>query len=150
MNKVFLLGRIGNDPDLKLLSGFNVVQFSLATSKKYKDKNGEKKENTQWHTINAFNKLAELVNKFCTKGDKVLVEGEIQYRVYEKDGVKKTLTNIVASNVTFFESKNRQDNSEPNDNVASKKRDKGGLSTESTEMVREVFENDFDPDELPF
>ena len=100
-NKVVLMGRLGIDPELKAISEtLNVVNFSLATSKKVK---GE--EVTQWHKVVAFNKTADLISTYLTKGSQCLIEGELQYRSYDKDGEKKYITEIVASNVQFIGTK---------------------------------------------
>lgn len=103
MNKVFLLGRLGQDPEVKALpSGGFVANFSIATSKSWKDDSGEKQEKTEWHNVVAFRKNAELVGKYLTKGRQVMVEGELQTRSWEKDGVKKYKTEVVANHVEFI------------------------------------------------
>jgi len=102
MNKVILAGRIGQDPTYKLLNDDNgVANFSVATTD-YKTVNGEKQSVTEWHNIAAWRKLGSFVNNHLKKGDQVLVEGRIKYDTYEKDGVKKYKTSIVASQVKAF------------------------------------------------
>lgn len=103
MNRVILLGNLGNDAELKALgNGNSVLNFSLATSEKWKDKDtGEQKEKTQWHRCALFGKRAESLASYLVKGTRLVVEGSIEYRSYEKDGVKQYATNINVSNVEF-------------------------------------------------
>lgn len=106
VNKVMLLGRLGQDVEMKNLpNGTAIAKFSLATSRKFTDKNGAKQEKTQWHNIVAFSKLAEICNQYLSKGSNCFIEGEIEYQEYEKDGVKKYFTSINANNVQFLDSK---------------------------------------------
>lgn len=107
MNKVILAGRLGQDPTFKLLSNENsVANFSLATTE-VKNVDGEKKTQTEWHNIAVWKKLANFVNNYLKKGDQVLIEGRLKYDTYEKDGVKKYKTSIVASQVkAFWDKKN--------------------------------------------
>jgi single-strand DNA-binding protein len=111
MNKVILRGRLGKEPEKKeLSSGQSVTNFSLATSEKYKDKDGNKQESTEWHRIVVWAKLADLCAQYLKKGSNVLVEGRLQTRSWEdKDGQKKYSTEIVATNVEFLDSKDRTD-----------------------------------------
>ena len=95
LNRATLVGRAGKDPSIKTMnSGDKVANFSIATSESW-TKNGEKVEKTQWHNIVVWGKLADIVEKYVKKGDKLLVEGAIETREYEKDGVKKYTTEIV-------------------------------------------------------
>jgi len=107
VNKVILIGRLGKDPELKnTASGSSVCSFSLATSKKYKDK-----EQTQWHNVVAFGKLAEICGKYLQKGRQAYIDGEIRYEEYEKDGVKKYITKIIANEVSFLnDAKEKREN----------------------------------------
>lgn len=100
VNRTILLGRVGKDPETKQLSsGKTVCNFSLATSEKFK-KDGEVIEQTEWHTIVAYGKLAEIIEKYVNKGDQIFVEGKIHYRSYQdKDGNKKYFTEILAHQI---------------------------------------------------
>lgn len=111
LNKVQLIGRLGQDPEIKVLdSGTTVANFSLATDKKYKNKAGETVQDTQWHRIVCFNKLAELAEKYLKKGSLIYAEGEIKYRSYEdKDGVKRYLTEIFIDTFRFLDMKKDSD-----------------------------------------
>jgi len=98
MNKAILIGNVGKEPEIrKTQSGISVANFSLATSKKIK---GEDK--TEWHRIVAWDKLAEIVEKYVHKGDKLMIEGEIETRDYEKDGQKVYTTEIRAWNMEML------------------------------------------------
>tara|TARA_R100000773_G_C4215714_1_gene114485 strand:+ start:1346 stop:1744 length:399 start_codon:yes stop_codon:yes gene_type:complete len=104
VNKVMLLGRLGQDPELRnTASGTEVCNFSLATSKTHTDKNGEKKETTEWHKVVVWGKLASVCGKYLAKGRSAFVEGEIQTKSYEdKEGQKKFQTQINALSVKFI------------------------------------------------
>lgn len=103
LNKVLLLGRLGKDPELSYTAGgVAVCKFSLATSKKWKGKDGKENERTEWHNIVVFNKIAELCNQYLKKGRQAFIEGELQTDQFEKDGDKKFFTKIVANSVQFL------------------------------------------------
>jgi len=110
MNKVILMGRIGKDPEFKELANGKVCNFSLATSRKYKDKSGEQKEDTQWHNCQAWGTTADLVNKYVKKGDQLLIEGSVNYEQYEKDGVKNYATKIKVDAINFIAGAKSSDN----------------------------------------
>lgn len=113
VNKVILLGRLGQDPEQKYLpNGGEVSNFSVATSEKWTDKNGQKQESTEWHRIVAYGKTAELCNKFLAKGRQVYLEGRLQTRSWEKDGEKRYATEIVAQVVQFIGSSSETQSSE--------------------------------------
>ena len=101
INKVILVGNLGNDPEIKTTNNGNkVANFSLATSETWKDKqSGEKQEKTEWHRVVIFNQnLAEIVEKYVKKGSKVYVEGSLQTRKWtDDDGQEKRITEIVLS-----------------------------------------------------
>jgi single-strand DNA-binding protein len=101
MNKAILHGNVGKDPDVKHLeSGKCVAKFSLATTRTYKDKDGNRQ--SDWHNIIAWGKIAELCEKFVKKGSSLIVVGEINYREYiDRDGVKRNVTEIVCSEIHF-------------------------------------------------
>lgn len=99
MNKVFLLGRLGKDPELKNLPGEKTVcNFSLATTRKT-----ENKEFTTWHQVQCWGKLAITANNYLEKGSQAFIEGSINTREYEdKDGNKRTVTEIIAYSIQFL------------------------------------------------
>lgn len=96
INKVFLLGNLGQDPEVRRLeNGTPVARFSLATSETYKDASGEPKTETEWHNIILYRANAENAEKYLKKGSKIHVEGKIKYRKYtDKNGVEKSVTDI--------------------------------------------------------
>lgn len=104
VNKVILIGTLGRDPEMKYLpNGDAVCNFSMATDEGYKDKNtGQKVDKTEWHRIVAFRRLAEIMGEYLKKGSKIYVEGKLQTRDWEKDGVKRYTTEIVAKEMTMM------------------------------------------------
>jgi len=115
LNQVLLVGNLGKDPEISTIpSGAIVAKFSLATTESYQDKvTGQKTEKTEWHNIIVWNKTAENCAKYLKKGSKALVQGKLQTRSYEKDGVKKYATEIIANNVQFLDSKGQDASSQP-------------------------------------
>lgn len=112
INRIFFAGRLVKDPELKALpSGQNVCNFSVASNEKYTNKDGEVKENVEYGNIVVFGKQAENCAKYLTKGSGVLIEGKLQTRSWEKDGVKHYQTEIIAQSVQF--------GAKPSDKVAS-------------------------------
>lgn len=104
LNKVMILGRLGQDPELKYTpSGAAVCNFSVATTETWTDKSGQKQEKTEWHRIVVWGKLGELCNQYLSKGRQAFVEGALQTRSWEgKDGSKRYTTEINAKNVQFI------------------------------------------------
>jgi single-strand DNA-binding protein len=103
VNKVILLGNLGKDPELSYLpSGQSVAKFSLATSRKFKDKNGELKDETEWHNIVAWGKLGEIAAQYLKKGRQAYIEGRISSRKWEdREGKPRTTYEIVADEVVM-------------------------------------------------
>ena len=103
-NKVQLIGRLGQDPDIRMLdNGKKVANFNIATNGSYRNAEGNRVEETTWHSIVAWNGLAELSSKFLKKGREVCIEGRISYRVYtDKTGLQRNVTEIVASDMVFL------------------------------------------------
>jgi len=99
LNKVLLIGNLGRDPEMRSLpSGQPVANFSLATTRKWKDRDGNRQEQTEWHNIVVFGKQAEIAGQYLTKGKQIYVEGRIQTRNWEKDGVKHYRTEVICDN----------------------------------------------------
>jgi len=107
MNKVMLIGHVGQDPETKTFdNGNQVVRFSLATNESYKDQNGQRVEKTEWHNIKAFGKLSEVAQKFFTKGKHLFIEGKIQTRSWEnQQGIKQYATEIIMEKFVFLDKK---------------------------------------------
>ncbi len=142
LNKAIIIGNLTRDPELKTIpSGTAVTTFSLATNRVWKDKDGNKKEGTDYHNIVIFGRQAENVAQYLKKGSSALVEGRLTTRSWETDGVKKYRTEIIADRVQF-----------------GPKRDGGGApaSKEPTGAKKEEIdtieypEEDINPEDIPF
>jgi len=104
VNKVILVGNLGADPQIRYTpQGTAVANFSLATTERFNNKNGERESRTEWHRIIAWGRLAEICNEYLKKGKQVYIEGRIQTRQWDdKDGNKRTTTEIVANNMVML------------------------------------------------
>ena len=100
VNKIMLLGRLGKDPEVTDVGEYKVCKFSLATSSKYK-----KQETTTWHNIVAWGKTGEIIAEYHKKGDQIWIEGRVDNRTYEKDGVKKYISEVIVDKFSFVGSK---------------------------------------------
>jgi len=110
INKVILVGHVGKDPEVRYLEGgVAVAKFSLATSESYKNKEGNKVDQTEWHNVVMWRGLAEIVEKYVKKGQLLYVEGKIRTRTYGEENNKKYFTEIVADQMTMLGGK-REDN----------------------------------------
>ena len=107
VNKVILVGRLGRDPESRFTaSGQAVCNFSLATDRSYKDRNGQTQKQTEWHKIVVWGKLAEICQKYLKKGSQIFVEGRIQSRQWEdQQGQKRTAFEIVANEMRMLGSR---------------------------------------------
>ena len=103
-NKVQLIGNLGNDPEIITLdSGKKLAKFSLATNEYYKDADGQKQTKTDWHNLVAWNKTAEIIENYVTKGKEIAIEGKLTSRSYEtKEGEKRYITEVVVSEVLML------------------------------------------------
>jgi single-strand DNA-binding protein len=106
INKVILLGYLGRDPEIRVIeSGRKVASFTLATSESYKDKNGEKVDQTEWHNVVFWGPIADVIEKYLKKGSRIYLEGKIKARSFEdKDKVKKYFTDIIGREMTMLDS----------------------------------------------
>ena len=104
VNKVILIGNLGRDPELRFTrDGQGVANFTLATNERWRDKDGQNQERTEWHRIVVWGKTAENCAQYLQKGRSCYIEGRIQTREWEdKEGNKRQTTEIVAQNVTFL------------------------------------------------
>jgi single-strand DNA-binding protein len=110
LNKVLLIGNVGQDPEVRYLDGNNgnggnakVATIRLATSERYRDRNGEQRENTEWHSVVAWRNLADLAESFIKKGTQIYVEGKIRSREYtDQTGAKRYRTEIIADNIQLL------------------------------------------------
>lgn len=100
LNKVLLLGNLGADPELRVTGGGGaILKLRLATTESYVDKDNNRQERTEWHSVTLFGKRGEALSKFLVKGDRIFVEGRISTSSYEKDGEKRYRTEVIATNV---------------------------------------------------
>lgn len=116
LNEAKIIGHLGRDPEVRYLpSGEPVANFSVATTEKWKNKNGEQQEHTEWHNISAFGKLAEIVGEYLKKGSLVYISGKIKTRKYQdKDGVEKYATSIACQELKMLGGKfNKQESPAP-------------------------------------
>ena len=112
LNKVMLIGNVGNDPEIRYLDSTNpqspqgnakVASFRLATTERFRDRNGETRENTEWHSIVAWRSNADLVEKFVHKGSQIYVEGKLRTRQWtDQTGAKRFTTEIQADNIQLL------------------------------------------------
>jgi single-strand DNA-binding protein len=108
LNKAQIIGRVGKDPEMReTKSGDPVASFSVATSERYRDKRngGEIVEKTEWHSVTAFGRLAEIVGEYVRKGALVYVEGKLETRKYERDGIDRYSTSIIAGEIRLLSPK---------------------------------------------
>lgn len=114
LNKVQLIGRLGKDPEVRHIdSGMTVSNFSIATSESYTNKTGEKVEQTEWHNIVAWGKLAEIIEKWVTKGMLIYIEGRLKTRKWEKDGQTHYATEIFADSMQMLSKSEPKEQSQP-------------------------------------
>lgn len=145
VNKVILVGNLGKDPEVRHLeNGAAVANFSIATSETYKDKNGERQTQTEWHNIVLWRGLAEIAEKYLRKGNQVYIEGKLRTRSWDdKDGVTRYTTEVVGDNMTMLGSKG--DGSTDGNNNQKSSSD----TTTYTQSETQIEEAD-ESDDLPF
>ena len=103
VNKVILVGNLGNDPDVKYTqAGMAITTLSVATTSVRKDRDGNQVEKTEWHRVKLFGKLGEIAGEYLRKGRQVYIEGRIEYGSYEKDGIKHYTTDIIADEMQML------------------------------------------------
>jgi len=159
INKVILVGNVGKDPEVRYLdSGVAVANFPFATSETYKNKQGEKVTNTEWHNIVMWRGLAEIVEKYVNKGSQLYIEGKIRTRSYDdRDGIKRYMTEIIGDNMQMLGRKSDRSNIPPpsEENVPVAKSDIKGVTTSNTDKATGDFDNQDistteENDDLPF
>lgn len=112
VNSVTILGRLGKDPEIRVMeSGKKVASFTVATSESYKDKNGKKVEQTEWHNVSFWGAICDTIEKYLKKGNQIYVEGKLRTRSYEdKGGVKKYTTEIIGNKMVMLGGGKSEDN----------------------------------------
>ncbi len=112
VNKIFLLGNVGQEPQVKTFdNGDQVANFSLATSDQWTDKDGQKREATEWHNCVCYRQLAKIASDYVKKGSKVFVEGRIKTRSWEKEGVKQYRTDVEVLKLLVLDKKGEMNQS---------------------------------------
>ena len=156
LNKVTLIGNLGNDPEVRsTTNGSKVATLSVATSNQWKDKSGEKQEKTEWHRVVLWNsqyrKLADVAEQYCKKGDKIYVEGSIEYRSWQdREGQTRYTTEIKANEIILLGGKGASSEGTPSRASAPAKAGSAapGGKEESFSDFPEAL--DGEDDDLPF
>ncbi|MBU6427060.1 single-stranded DNA-binding protein [Patescibacteria group bacterium] len=157
LNKVFIIGNLTRDPEIKALpSGSKVSSFGVATNRVFKNKDGVKQEMVEFHNVSAFNRLGELAGQYLRKGQQVLVEGRIQTRSWDtQEGVKKYRTEIIADNIQFGSKptspagKSAAAGSPTDEGGAMSAADESAPSAEGGEKI-DYPQEEINPDDIPF
>jgi single-strand DNA-binding protein len=147
VNKVILIGNLGNDPEVRYTpSGSAVATISLATSEMWRDKqSGEQQERTEWHRAVFFNRLAEIVGEYLRKGSKIYVEGSLRTRKWQdKNGVDRFTTEIIANEMHILDSKNG------GANLSHAASDKGTTAAQEPEQASVTASAESIDDDIPF
>lgn len=157
VNKVILVGNVGKDPETRYLDeNTPVCKFPLATSEVYRNKDGEKIEQTEWHNIVLWRGLARVAEQYVKKGSQLFIEGRIKSRSYDdKDGIKRYITEIVGDNMQML---GRKQEEGPQDSASGNTQSVQGSSKQTSSQPQNVPDNsasDFtgpenEPDDLPF
>lgn len=144
VNKVIVLGRLGQDPELKYTpNGSAVCNFTVATSDSWTDKSGQKQEKTEWHRVVVWGKLAELCNQYLSKGKQVYLEGSLQTRSWDdKQGQKRYTTEVLAKTVQFLGATSSKNHEGPSDGSQY-----GGSEEPEYDVTTDT---DFTSDDIPF
>ena len=144
VNRVILIGNLGKDPDIITFdNGVKKASFPLATSESYKNKEGNRVDQTEWHNIVMWRGLADIAERYLRKGNQIYVEGRLRTRSWEQDGIKKYITEIFTDNMTMLGSKQR-DSSEIPGEIAAKE-------PQVNNTIKEVeTETPAPEDDLPF
>jgi single-strand DNA-binding protein len=156
LNKATLIGNLGADPEIRTTGGgTKVAEFSVATGRRWTDRSGQQQEKTEWHRIVAWTALADIAEQYLKKGDRIYVEGEIQYRSYEdKDGNTRYVTEINARDLIMLGG--RDGGAGGGGGGAAQSRAKqpaaAGRKSQKEEPTYDDFSTDFpaEEDDLPF
>tara|TARA_B110000046_G_scaffold173759_1_gene196662 strand:+ start:14165 stop:14602 length:438 start_codon:yes stop_codon:yes gene_type:complete len=142
VNKVILVGNLGKDPEVRHLeNGASVANFSIATSETYKDKNGNRQEQTEWHNVVLWRGLAQIAEKYLKKGSQIYIEGKLRTRSWQdKDGNTRYTTEVVGDQMTMLGGRSSGGNDTPNSNTSNEPSKNTGSADISSD----------DADDLPF
>ncbi len=148
VNKVILIGNLGADPEVRsLTSGAKVARLRIATSETYTNKEGERVTNTEWHSVNLWRGLADVAEKYLSKGSSVYVEGKLRTRSYDdKDGVTRYVTEIEGDNMTMLGGRGDSNTS----NASSSNNEQSAPEPKAQKSQPKAAEANEDEDDLPF
>ena len=150
VNKVILVGHLGKDPEVKYMANETAVcNFSIATNRSYKDKAGERVEQTEWHNITFFGKQAEVIKEYLKKGNQIYIEGRIQTTQSEKDGQTRYFTNIIGEQFRFIGGKNDSSNTSSSSNEEFNQEPSKVSESEDDSNVKQN-ESSIDDEDFPF
>ena len=137
INKVILVGNLGQDPEVKFTAGgAAVTTLSIATSESWKDKeSGNEQEKTEWHRVVLWRRLAEIAGEYLKKGSKVYIEGQLQTRKWEQEGQTRYTTEVIARDMQFLDSRGNIDNSNSPPDISS-------TSEDSVDSEQEIKDDD--------
>ena len=141
INKVILVGNLGQDPDVKYTpGGAAVTTLSIATSESWKDKDtGNDQERTEWHRVVLWRRLAEIAGEYLKKGSKVYIEGSLQTRKWEQDGITRYTTEVIGRDMQFLDSRGSTNNSSSYDQ-----------SPPEEQEAQDVSQSSIEDDDIPF
>ena len=152
VNKVILIGNLGNDPKVTYMPNGNAVaNITIATSESWKDKNtGEQVNKTEWHKVVFFRRLAEIVGEYLKKGSKIYIEGKLQTRDWEKDGQRHYITEIIANEMQMLDSRGQGSAPQQQSSPAQSAPQQSRLAQSAPAQAAPApVNNDFD-DDIPF
>ena len=114
VNKIILLGNVGQDPEVKVINdNLKIATLKLATSESYTDKSGEKITTTQWHTCKCLSRLSDVIEKYVVKGMQLYVEGKMTYGSYEKDGITRYTSEVIISEIKMLGGNKKEQSAAP-------------------------------------
>ena len=159
INKVILVGNLGADPETRYTpSGTAITTIRIATSESWKDKQtGEQQERTEWHRVKFFSRLAEIAGEYLKKGSQVYVEGRLRTEEYEKDGIKRWSTDVIADEMQMLGSRGGVGGGESGGGGGGERRERGPARGPQSAPQRSSAPpssapgpDSFDDDEIPF
>lgn len=151
LNKVMIIGRLGNDPELKYTpQGQAVCSMTLATDESYKAKDGNMVNKVEWHRIVLWRFLAENAGKYLKKGSQVYIEGKLQTRMWEKDGQKHYTTEIVADEMTFLGGKSDSQQQQGGYSQPNQQQNNQSQPQANQNQGYDIPDTNFNDDDLPF
>lgn len=151
LNQVILMGNLTRDPELRQTpNGQNVVSFSLALNRAYKDAGGEWQEVTDYIDVVAWAQLAERISQYLTKGSRCLVQGRLQSRSWEQDGKKRSKVEVLANDVTFLDSRGGSSNGASQETTSEKPKAAKPSKKAEDVVIEDIGDEPINLDDIPF